>query len=94
VRVRKAQLEAESILVYPTPFTDQLFIDYNASEDTDFDITLMDASGRIVLHQVATIQKGPNHIQIPQLQYLSAGSYYLSIMDVLNGQRFTKRIMK
>jgi len=94
VRVRKVQLEAESMLVYPTPFTDQLFIDYNASEDTDFDITLMDASGRIVLHQVATIQKGPNHIQIPQLQSLSNGSYYLSIMDVLNGQRFTKRIVK
>jgi hypothetical protein len=82
------------IVIYPTPFTHQLMVDYTSLQPSDIQIQLTDASGRIITQQLNTIESGTNHITVSNLEALSAGQYFIKIKDLTTGDVFTRKIVK
>lgn len=68
----------EQISVYPTPASNELFIDLTLSQDyNDLELHIMDNNGKVCLRETVNLKKGKNTIQLPL--HLDAGIYSLLI---------------
>lgn len=73
---------------YPNPVTDQLTLEFSATEFGEADLQLHDLMGRLVLSQHLTANAGPNRVEL-SLGHLPAGQYFLE-MRLPEGQVVVK----
>ncbi len=69
-----------SATVYPVPARDQVTVTINSQQSAKTELQLIDASGKIVLKQTATIVNGVNNI-ILDIHNLASGNYILVSSD-------------
>lgn len=72
-----------STFVYPNPATDAIHI--TNSDNTLFDLTLIDLNGRVLLHKSMT--------NLLALDNISHGIYVLQILDLVSGFESVKRVV-
>lgn len=85
----KGYLEtAESIQVMPNPFNDELIINIGKVNSKNYTLLLTDVLGKVIINKVDN-----NPVQQFKLSDLSAGVYYLTIVDE-NNNRYTKKLLK
>lgn len=78
--------------VYPNPFTDQVTIAYQLSENSDVTATIYDMSGRVVRTITKKTQKaGTNNLTIPTKD-LKTGIYFYSLTT--NAGQVTGKLIK
>ncbi|MBL7766589.1 MAG: hypothetical protein JNJ58_10875, partial [Chitinophagaceae bacterium] len=85
---------SEVVVVYPTPFTNEVTVLYPSAEATDIEWVLTDVSGRVIRKEVRELQKGMNVIHISGLEALATANYYLRIRDINNGDMFIRKLTK
>ena len=78
--------------IYPTVFTDKLFLTVSAESEGDALFTLVDISGRKVVEYKEFLRPGIQNVTIPNLSGLSSGLYLLSME--LNHNVYTHRVNK
>ncbi len=86
--------QTETISAYPTPFTDQITIDYLSVEASEVDVVLTDAAGKVVAHQLFTTKEGQNRLLFNGLAPLASGQYYIRIEDFYTSEQFILKTMK
>ena len=94
INVRPSALNGETVIVYPTPFTDKLMIDYISNEVTDLEIELTDVSGKSIMKKTQTLREGMNHIVVSELHSLSSANYFIRIKDINTGELFIRKVVK
>jgi hypothetical protein len=85
---------AEGLILYPNPAATQIIIDFDATQNTDLHIEILDQTGRLVLPSrwiaSSVLQQS---VSIP-IQHLAAGVYTAAIWCSKNEEcktiRFTK----
>lgn len=83
-----------SVQVYPSPFTDYMDIALYCQEETEFEISLTDASGRVVRKMAVAADRGENRYRLEQLDALSAGYYFIRVANLGNGEVFVRKVQK
>jgi protocatechuate 3,4-dioxygenase beta subunit len=86
--------QTETISAYPTPFTDQITIDYLSVEASEVDVVLTDGAGKVVAHQLFTTKEGQNRLLFNGLAPLASGQYYIRIVDFYTSEQFILKTMK
>ncbi|MFP4665037.1 MAG: T9SS type A sorting domain-containing protein [Bacteroidales bacterium] len=82
---------SESLLLYPNPASEQMFLDVNLSHSGDIDIRITDVSGNLVRRISKKDMKAGNHRFTLSVRDLSPGMYLLTLS---NGREvWTKRIV-
>ncbi|MBK9271593.1 MAG: fibronectin type III domain-containing protein [Saprospiraceae bacterium] len=66
--------------VYPNPFTQQLWMDYNSVSDKILQIDIVDLLGKTIVHTKQHVFKGPNTIQL-ETNELKNSTYLIRIKD-------------
>jgi len=94
ISVRPLSFTSESVTIYPSPFTDRISIGYLATENSDIQIEITDASGRVILKQINEVVEGQNTINLTSLDKLSSGMYTVKIRDINNGETFIRNVVK
>ena len=84
VRVADA-IEAE---VYPNPATDIVNVTFNASVAETYNVTIMDAAGRVVAAQSMSAVEGYNKMEV-EISHLASGMYNL-VLQSANGKMIQK----
>lgn len=87
----KEDLQQEFILIYPNPVKDVVFIRFNSSMTDNLNISLIDASGRVVKQTIQEITPGETNITL-YMNDNPAGVYFLRIKD--SKHIFRKTILK
>jgi hypothetical protein len=77
---------------WPNPFHQQLTVTMEAAEADKARLTIRDISGRLLIGQDLSIQKGTNSIPLSSLSRLAKGAYLLNIITS-RGQQ-TLRVLK
>jgi len=70
---------AQTIKVYPNPFTDALFVDFESDIEASALLQITDLTGKAVHEETLNMQKGDNQHQIITKQEIANGMYILSI---------------
>ena len=86
--------ETDPILIFPTPFSDKLNIDYPASNDANLSITINDIAGRVIISKQISIEKGTNLIVLDNLNAIANGTYFINIVDDSKDEKFIKKLLK
>ncbi len=84
----------EVLIVYPSPFTSTLNMLYTSKDATDIDMILTDMSGRTIRKQSYSLNAGLNTIQLEGLDQLSAGNYFIKVVDINSGEQFIRKVLK
>ncbi|HDO26853.1 MAG TPA: T9SS type A sorting domain-containing protein [Bacteroidetes bacterium] len=80
----------QNIQVYPNPATDELFVSIPSSNEGDFNISLIDLTGKELIRKNSDFNIQNNVVQL-NLNGISPGMYFLRIN---NGQNtFTKKVI-
>jgi len=69
------------LTVYPNPAHDKVSVELNTKEDNNFNMVLMDISGRIVLSENLTVSRGINTYELNLVQ-LAKGIYTLRVQSM------------
>jgi len=70
---------ASTIKVFPNPFTDALFLDFESDMEASALLQITDLTGKTVHEETLDMQKGDNQHQIIPKQDIANGIYILSI---------------
>ena len=70
---------AQSLKVYPNPFSGTVFIDIEATQAADMPVMITDVAGRVVYQQVHLVSVGSQRLVIPASDNWSTGMYVLSV---------------
>ncbi|TVZ59433.1 putative secreted protein (Por secretion system target) [Flavobacteriaceae bacterium MAR_2010_105] len=85
--------ELEKINVYPNPFNGKMTIHLPSKfENSDFEITLFDLNGRVILNHISTSVN--RRINIENLHNLDEGAYFLRIKHIVTGETAVKQLLK
>jgi len=68
--------------VYPTPFTDALFISINSTKPQTVSIAIYNTIGELVYFSQEKTEKGLNTIKVKDLAALKTGIYYVKIKEL------------
>jgi hypothetical protein len=87
--------ELKSINVHPNPAQSTITVSFNESADCMVTIRIIDYTGRIILNQIVSAQKGFNQEHI-SVEGLSDGAYYLDLQsnDINNSDHRQIRFFK
>jgi len=80
------------IISYPNPFTSELSLTFNASENGTAKFSVLDISGRSVFEKTVPIQKGNQTIIVNELDKIETGIYFLSVK--MNGENSIIKLIK
>ena len=83
VTVRLKADAISSLQLSPNPFTEKLIIKVDAVENAPVVTRIINTTGQIVATAKSTISKGPNNVQIANLNALSKGIYVVQVL--ING---------
>ncbi|MEM6396386.1 MAG: T9SS type A sorting domain-containing protein [Bacteroidota bacterium] len=67
--------------IFPNPFTNQIFVDYQSENHSQLVINLIDISGRSVTEESFIVYKGSNRLTFDVDAALSMGTYLLKLTD-------------
>lgn len=90
----KKSLQIPTSSTYPNPFTKEINMKIVCEKENVATIQLMDITGRVVTTQTASLNKGNNLVQLPNLEKLPAGNYILNtIIDskIINTSKLVKQ---
>lgn len=94
VYVSPLQTATDDVVVYPSPFTTSISIGYNATQVSELEIELTDMAGKVITKKINEVVLGQNSITIGELGSLSAGTYFIKILDINTNKTFVKKISK
>ncbi len=80
-----------NLTIYPNPFSNELFINYQAEKSGLISLILTDPYGRIVRNSVRIQKSGVNYFSM-QLDELCRGLYFLRVESVTSGQMITQTV--
>ena len=84
----------DKISVYPNPVKSNMFkVSFDNKEAGDYNIQLIDVSGRIVSDKVVSVYTGAQVAEVRVKNNLSKGLYMVKVLNHLNTQVFTKKII-
>jgi hypothetical protein len=84
-------VESGTLSVYPNPVTDMFTIEVNALIDSDFQWTLVDVKGKMIMSGSESLLSGQNFITI-ETEHLASGMYMLH--SSINGEMIHTKIIK
>jgi len=85
-------LSIETVELSPNPFTSSITIKVANNQSDDYNLTLIDINGRVVLSETKAVLNGT--MTISNLDALEAALYFVKITNQRNGARVTKKIIK
>lgn len=77
-----------ALKIYPNPVSDKLFFEYNTADNSAFDLYLISAEGKTLLHEVRMTAGGNNSVNVQSLQ---TGIYLLKIIYRESRQQFSSK---
>lgn len=84
----------EKISVYPNPVKSKMFkVSFENKTAGEYDIQLIDVSGRIVSDKVVSVFPGAQVSEIRMNNNLSKGMYMVKVLNHLNREVYTKKII-
>ena len=92
VVVLQSPLSALSIRILPNPFHQPLSLTVSSPQTANGVITVTDLSGKLLIKQNASLQKGENNLDAGKIANLPKGMYFLSITTA--GQKQTVKFVK
>lgn len=84
----------ENVMVYPSPFSNMITINYPSIHKSRVTITLRDVHAKLISSRNVKVEPGINLIQLNDLSALSKGTYMIQISEVTNGKKFVRLIVK
>lgn len=88
-------VQTNEIKVWPNPFHSYLSIAYQSGINSLIEVRITDVSGKLLLKQRFTVNKGNNQLLVQQLQTLNSGTYFAVIVDehtkTLHNVKLTKQ---
>jgi protocatechuate 3,4-dioxygenase beta subunit len=87
-------IDNENVVVYPSPFEDEVNVTYNADETGYIDVFLTDLSGKTLQKQSYDIVDGTNRFKMNNLENLAAGQYFLKFVNSETKREFIIKIQK
>lgn len=81
-------------MVYNSVVSDLLTIQLEASRPSTFQISIMDATGKIVSQETRNLSTGINHINIPMSSQLPKGLYLLSVRNASERASFSGKLVR
>ncbi len=66
--------------IYPNPADSELNISFDAKDNTNFDVSFTDISGRVIMRDMYSVTQGVNKISL-NLVGISQGIYFLNISE-------------
>lgn len=76
--------KADGFSFWPMPFTSSLNLTYNASVSSSIKLEIYDNSGRQVLQQQFSLNRGMNQLSVNGVAGLSHGLYHVRITDLMS----------
>ncbi len=68
------------VSIYPNPTDNELNISFDAKDNTNFDVSFTDISGRVIMRDMYSVTQGVNKISL-NLVGISQGIYFLNISE-------------
>ena len=78
--------------VFPNPANEELFINFESTEQQEVSIQIFDTMGRLKMNETRTPKSGSSTMLL-DINTLNAGMYYLKVTDK-NNKVQTKRFVK
>ena len=91
VLIKIAEPKENEMMVFPNPTSSNAQIKVKATKTCSGDITVFDASGKVVLKQQASLLEGNNTIVINNIVTLSEG--YYTIRLIANNETFSSKLL-
>jgi len=83
-------INPDNVQIYPNPANDQLFISFNDVEISDLDISLIDLTGKEIIHKTVANDLQNDRISL-NLAGVTPGLYFLKVSNSHN--TITKKVM-
>ncbi len=85
---------SDEVLIYPSPFANDITIAYNATENSELNIEITDFAGKVVSRKNAEVSLGQNYIRVNNLENLAKGIYTIKITDINTNQTYIRKVSK
>ncbi len=82
------------VSVWPNPYTERCTVSFISDAAKNIQLRLMDISGKLILHNRYKVKKGPNQIDIANLQSIAPGMYILYVNDEFGNLQFEQKLLK
>lgn len=92
VHIEELQNEILDLVVFPNPFSENIFITFSLSEKSEVDFELITIGGQIIFNNKIEKNIGKHSIEISDLKDLPNGIYFLKIKT--NNNFIIKKIVK
>ncbi|HTN45942.1 MAG TPA: T9SS type A sorting domain-containing protein [Flavipsychrobacter sp.] len=92
VRVISEEANSAESVVFPNPFTENIFVSVYANSNTKASFQVADMTGRCLINMTNELQKGKNIAPIPQMSNLPPGYYLLTVVS--EGNTTVHQILK
>ncbi len=83
----------EDILVFPNPFTHEVFVNLNAAENGNVILNITDITGKNIQSQTLKVSAGMNLLTINILNELKPGIYFMEIM-AKGGEKWIRKVIR
>lgn len=84
----------EKISVYPNPVKSKMFrVSFDNKEAGEYNVQLVDVSGRIVSDKVVSVYRGAQVSEIRLNNNLTKGMYMVKVLNHLNREVYTRKII-
>jgi hypothetical protein len=95
VAITTQTINLNSILIYPNPTNNELFIKINSNNQKDILIQIFDNTGKILVSKIISITEGISTQQLQEISNLSNGNYIIQFRDERDGKLLsTQKIIK
>lgn len=78
----------ESVKVYPNPFSNEIFVSFDAAYEHTITISLRDMLGRTVTEQQVQIVAGTNEIRLDANDNMAGGIYFVQLQSLKESRSF------
>jgi hypothetical protein len=79
---------SESVKVYPNPFSNEVFISFDAAYEYSITINMRDMLGRTISTQQVQILAGSNEIRLDADENLAGGVYFIELQSLKESRSF------
>lgn len=79
---------SESVTVYPNPFTNEVFVSFDAAYEYTITISMHDMLGKTVSEQQVQIFAGANEIKLDVNENLAGGIYFVELQSLNENRSF------
>jgi hypothetical protein len=87
-------MESAKIRTWPNPFTDKIQVNLLQQKNGNLQVSISDASGKILRKINIPVTRGNNQFTVDQLNSLSSGVYFMEIKDNTTSERSVIKVIK